>query len=58
MPTHNLAARIKCTHECQAGALPPGFDLRDCFEEEFADVPATAMDYETNKPSRCAQQLV
>jgi len=38
-----------------AGVWPPGFDLRDCLREEFADVPATVTDYETNQPSRCVQ---
>ena len=39
---------------CSSAALPPGFDLRDCLHEDFADVPATVDDYVTNQPSRCS----
>ncbi len=40
-----------------AADLPPDFDLRECYREEFGDVPATVQDYQTGQPSRCAQRI-
>ena len=50
-----LLLRMSACAGLRAGEWPLDLNLRDCLREEFADVPATVADYETNQPSRCAQ---
>ena len=32
--------------------------MQDCYEEEFADVPATMQDYLNELPSRCGLHII
>ena len=44
--------RYSCSHTV---GLPPDFDMRECYQEEYADVPATTQDVLSELPSRCAR---
>jgi hypothetical protein len=52
MVAHPVIAALTAVRSI-TGGLPPDLDMRECLNEEHADVPATQQDYQNELPSRC-----